>query len=204
LTFTANHPDNGSCALACSIWGDSTAGVLPGEWVLEIRSRVVGASAPVDIWMESSWPFVARFNNHVTEETTISCPGTAHHVMTTAAVHADRPLRVVESSSLGPTRDSRKKPDLCAPGAQVRAACGVTGGTTAMSGTSMAAPHVTGAIALAFSAQKKRQVAEPKAPLFNTNQMRSALKSGLQNSSAWNKAYGFGLLDIEALLRAVR
>jgi subtilisin family serine protease len=53
-----------------------------------------------------------------------------------------------EHSSQGPTGDSRMKPNLVAPGHWVRSVLGETSsGYTTKHGTSMAAPHVTGAIA---------------------------------------------------------
>lgn len=68
----------------------------------------------------------------------------------------DRPLGRFSSS--GPTRDGRSKPDLTAPGVMILAprSRGRDGGAdrlyTRMSGTSMAAPHVTGTLALMFEA----------------------------------------------------
>lgn len=74
-----------------------------------------------------------------------------------------QPDRVAEFSSRGPTRDNRIKPDLCAPGVDIFSATilpdmappvpGLANmadpsGYTAVSGTSMATPHIAGACAL--------------------------------------------------------
>ena len=50
-------------------------------------------------------------------------------------------------SSRGPTGDGRTKPDLVAPGERIDS-CALNGYYETMDGTSMAAPHVSGAAAL--------------------------------------------------------
>lgn len=90
------------------------------------------------------------------------------------AHRAERPL--AHFSSSGPTRNGRQKPDLVAPGCQVLAARSCPAGEAPgvgrlarMSGTSMAAPHVTGTIALMFAAAPRPlSIAETRRLLLGT------------------------------------
>jgi subtilisin family serine protease len=94
---------------------------------------------------------------------TINDPGNADLAITVGSTHRDKPhvYGVSYFSSKGPTGDGRLKPDLVAPGEKIiSCAAGILMSDVAKgqpcdyvetSGTSMAAPHVSGAIAAFLS-----------------------------------------------------
>jgi serine protease AprX len=104
---------------------------------------------------------------------TINDPGNAQLAITVGATHRDMPhtYGVSYFSSKGPTGDGRAKPDLVAPGERItscaagRALDAATGGQppdpdrvavyVEDSGTSMAAPHVSGVIANLLSVRRE-------------------------------------------------
>ena len=94
---------------------------------------------------------------HVGMAVSISDPANAEQCIAVGSVHKREPHKYGISyfSSKGPTLDGRRKPDLVAPGERV-ISCNASYDPTAnppgdayreMSGTSMSAPHVSGAIA---------------------------------------------------------
>jgi subtilisin family serine protease len=89
----------------------------------------------------------------------ISDPANADLCIAVGSVHKSAPYKYGISyfSSKGPTLDGRQKPDMVAPGERIYSCCANASGNPSgelyieMSGTSMAAPHVSGAIAAFLS-----------------------------------------------------
>jgi subtilisin family serine protease len=198
MEFTRRHIDNGDSQLWIKI-GDGVSPVAAGTWQLDIQSRHVPEGGAIHAWIERGAGEPSSFQNFPEEEMTLSIPGTAQSVITVGAVEAATPIRVGPFSSYGPTRDQRKKPELAAPGIGVRAAqAGTDTGVVSMQGTSMAAPHVTGAIALLLS-----RLAALGQPLPTASQINSALRQKTSNyNSHWDRGQGFGIVSVTALLAA--
>ncbi len=122
---------------------------------------------------------IAEFTTHVDAEETLGIPATAHDAVTVGAYvtktcwdsidgtspsYAVAPALgdIADFSSRGPTRDGRSKPELAAPGMGIVSSLAQEVAATVddvwetdtwhmlMQGTSQAAPHVTGAVALFF------------------------------------------------------
>ncbi|OBG34735.1 hypothetical protein A5671_04030 [Mycolicibacter heraklionensis] len=111
--------------------------------------------------------------NQFSAATTINDPGNADLAITVGSTHRDSPHTngISYFSSRGPTGDGRPKPDLVAPGELITSAAagknltkiqqanfdGFDGAAVYIqdSGTSMAAPHVSGAIAAFLSIQRE-------------------------------------------------
>lgn len=151
----------------------------------------------------------ARYN-----DLSISDPGNADLAITVGSTHRDMPhlYGVSYFSSRGPTGDGRMKPDLVAPGERiVSCAAGIEAAKYGLlqgadgsnipvlyceqTGTSMSAPHVSGAVA-AFLSVRREFIGQPERVkeifLANTVDLRRE-----------RKFQGTGLLDIMKALQAV-
>lgn len=149
-------------------------------------------------------------NTKVGLSNTINDPGNAALAITVGSTHRDSPHTYGVSffSSKGPTGDGRLKPDLVAPGERItscaaKAKCdrmGIAvqedvGAYVDDSGTSMAAPHVSGAIA-AFLSIRREFIQRPE------DVKRIFLESA---TSLGRERYfeGHGLVDLMRAIQSV-
>jgi hypothetical protein len=126
----------------------------------------------------------------------ITDPGNADAVITVGSTHRSEPhtYGVSYFSSRGPTGDGRRKPDLVAPGEKITAPI-PNRGAKRMDGTSMAAPHVSGAAAL-LMARHRELIGRPG--LIKQILCKSATDLGREVNFQ-----GAGMLDILRALQSV-
>jgi serine protease AprX len=112
-------------------------------------------------------------------------------------------------SSRGPVTidlSNRTKPNVCAPGTQVRSST-PNGGFASFSGTSMAGPHVAGMVALLLSARP--ELIGEVDQLENYIEQSCIQRNGHQDCSDFagmaypNNTYGYGIIDALATLTAI-
>lgn len=143
---------------------------------------------------------------------TINDPGNAERAITVGSTHRDAPhmYGVSYFSSKGPTGDGRCKPDLVAPGERITscaagehlaavAAPGTDTTSTAVyvedSGTSMAAPHVSGAVAALLSVRREF-IGQP-------DQIKTVLVNAATSLGRGADFQGSGLLDVMRALQSI-
>lgn len=126
----------------------------------------------------------------------ITDPGNAEDAITVGATHRQMPHKYGVSffSSRGPTGDGRRKPDLLAPGEKIVST--IPGARSAiLDGTSMAAPHVSGAAAL-LMARHKELIGQPR----RIKELLCRTATDLDRDRCFQ---GAGLLDILRALQSV-
>lgn len=173
-----------------------------GSWTIRLVSVASPTGGRFDAWIQRGQVIPAFLAPHESAARTISTPGSASEVIT-AANYVTRGSGVgslAGTSSRGPTRDGRAAPTVAAPGSTIVSAAGHFGTGDpykGLGGTSMAAPHVTGTIALMFQKNPGRTQAQIKACLERT--ARTDAFTGPVPNTAW----GHGKLDANAAVNCV-
>lgn len=126
----------------------------------------------------------------------ITDPGNGERLITVGATHRDMPHTYGVSffSSRGPTGDGRAKPDIVAPGEKIQS-CVPGAGLRRLDGTSMAAPHVSGAAAL-LMARHSELVGEP-------DRIKDILCKTATDLGREHYFQGHGMLDVLRALQSV-
>lgn len=141
----------------------------------------------------------------------INDPGNADLAITVGSTHRESPhtFGISYFSSKGPTSDGRHKPDIVAPGEKIisaasaqRAAITPLPGLKGAhfdyledTGTSMAAPHVSGVLA-AFLSVKREYIGQPE-------KMRELLVNSAVDLGRDPNFQGAGLVDLMKLIQSV-
>lgn len=204
----ANGANSISLYLSPNLTAKPIVGVESGQWTVRLHSREI-RDGRFDGWIERDDPhplppspgvpeplafpsfFSERTNVDRSSISTLAC---ASGVVAVANLDSTAE-RINITSSQGPTRDGRFKPDIAAPGTNIVAACGFDEADkrwVSMSGTSMASPYVCGVIALMLATQADLSAAQVNAILQRT------AKPLPGNSFAWQSDSGYGVIDPEA------
>jgi len=207
------HPANGlnyiSVYLSPFLQPPQVIGVRAGTWIVRLHSREV-RDGRYHAWIErddpqrlgrvgerEAWSFPSFFTERtLVDDTTVSSLGCGSRVITVANLDAVR-NQISISSSQGPTRDGREKPDIAASGTNIVAAKGFAGDPDAwvgMSGTSMASPLVAGVVGLMLAIEPRLTAAQIESII------RRTAKPLPGASFTWSNAAGFGVIDPEACL----
>jgi subtilisin family serine protease len=210
------HPANGhnyiSLYLSPFFSASEIVGVPAGTWMVRLHAREI-RDGRFHAWIErddpqqigrvaerEAWAFPSFFTqNSLVDNTTVSSLGCANRVITVANLDAVA-NRINISSSQGPTRDGRQKPDIAAPGTNIIAAKGFAGEGNewiGMTGTSMASPFVTGVVGLMLAKHRRLTAAQIEAILKRT--AKPLPGAGFE----WTNDAGFGVIDPEAALAEI-
>lgn len=199
--YHRTDPDNRDRQVDAFLRRDAPAGL----WTLELRGRRVVGPGRFHAWIERDGPGQSRFEEAVSNRR--STTGTIANGRLPICVgaydaHRGLPGAMWAKSSAGPTRDGRAKPDCCAPGHDVRSARSAPrgsatspGGFVTMSGTSMAAPAVTAAVAQLLEARPDLGIRQIRRLVLGTT------RSGARDPDG---RAGTGYLDLGRLTAAAR
>lgn len=186
-----------------------------GSWVITL-TETAGAAVDMDLWLRAAHTYahtVIAFADRVIAST-VTSPATALNVIAVGAYGSLDGI-LADFSSHGPTlaADNRQKPDICAPGIEKSPGAGIKAPKPFgeghcccdccydfyqdMQGTSQAAPHVAGVVALMLQ----------KHPSLDFNQIRTAIRNTARTPTGVtglpNSDWGYGKIDALAAMSTI-
>ena len=174
----------------------------PGVWGVALRPSG-GNAVHIHAWIESDDGTSSAFLDVRPSDTAHTIGSLACGQLSIAVSSYDpddAQKKIAGLTAEGPTRDDKQKPEVSAPGVNISAAKALDpfNSFVTTSGTSNAAPHVTGLIALLLDAVG--------APL-SANQIRDAvMNTARRNPPAgldWNPLYGMGRVDAVGAISSI-
>ncbi len=180
--------------------------ITSGEWRVRLTGVVV-RDGRFDAWIERDdprvlagpggmWSYPSTFGEgSFTDDRMIGSLACAERLLSVANVDLTRNAAHV-TSSRGPTRDGRAKPDIAADGTAVIAASGFDNRSrwVQMTGTSMASPYVCGVAALMLGVSPQLTSAQIQGIMRSTSLPLPGQTFG------WRNDTGFGVIDADACL----
>lgn len=153
---------------------DEVIGVHGGTWTVRIHSIEV-RDGRYHAWIErddprrigkigvrEAWSFPSFFSARSNvDDSSISSLACGQRIVSVANLDAHRESINI-SSSQGPTRDGRQKPEICAPGTEIAAANGFSPNEqwASKTGTSMSSPFVAGVAGLMLAIEPRLTAAQ--------------------------------------------
>ncbi len=183
--FTAGDPSRGADVVNNS-WG-----CPPAE-----GCDVATLSIAIRHLYDAGQMYIVGAGNDGPDCSTITSPANAEDALTVGAI--DSSGQIAFFSSRGPVADDGSgqiKPDVVAPGMDIMSS--VPGGYAALDGTSMATPHVTGLVALLWSANPKLKgdIDRTKRIIEQTAHPESGSGPCGLTGEDQNNTYGYGWVD---------
>jgi subtilisin family serine protease len=208
------HPANGAnyigIYLSPYFGQEMVKGVAAGIWTIRLHGREIRDGRyhgwierddprPVgQIGLQEYWQFPSFFTtNSNVDNSSISSMACGHRIVAVANLDEEKE-KISITSSQGPTRDGRFKPDVSAPGTDIVAANGFEPDENdtwiAMSGTSMASPYVAGIVGLMLEKEPNLTAAQIGGIIQRTARPLPG------TDYTWRNDAGFGMIDHSACL----
>lgn len=213
------HPSNGAnyigVYLSPFLARNGIVGVPSGTWTVRLHGEKI-RDGRFHGWIErddpipvgrvgdrDAWRFPSFFSQGTNvDQSSVSSLACGHNVISVANLDKDGE-RVNVTSSQGPTRDGRHKPEVAAPGTDVLAARGFAGAGrhawVRKTGTSMASPYVAGVVGLMLATDPTLTAAQVAGIIKRTSRPLPG------DDYDWRDDAGYGEIDpVECVREAAR